>query len=83
MFIDDQHFARFDFADKLSVDQIERACFRREHVCAIDFPEGEGTPAKRIAHRDEFAFAHDQERKRTLNATQRRQHISTIVRRLR
>ncbi len=83
VFVDNQHFARLNFADELGVNEIERACLRCEHICAVDFSQGEWPPPERIANGDEFTFTHDQQRKCTLNTTQRGQDISTIVRRLR
>ena len=42
--------------------------------------EDERTPAKRIAHGDQLAFAHDQDRESTLDPTQSAQHAATIAR---
>jgi hypothetical protein len=83
VFIDNQHFARFDLADELGVDQIERACFRREHICAIDFSEGERSPAERIAHAMSSRSLMIKSENAPSNPAQRRKDISTIVRRLR
>ncbi len=42
-----------------------------------------GSPAERVAHRNQLPFAHDQQRKRALNPAQRSEHIGAIVRWLR
>ena len=52
VFVDDDDFARLDFANELGVDEIERARFRGENVSAIEFAQDERTPAERIAHGD-------------------------------
>ena len=77
--VDDQHFARFDLANKLGMDEIKCACFRCEHIRPVEFAKRQRSPTERIAHRDQFLFAHDDQRKRALNPAQRRKDISAIV----
>ena len=45
-------------------------------------PSDERTEAKRIAHRDDFALAHDDERERAFDPAQRAQDAAAVVRRL-
>ena len=45
-------------------------------------PEHERPPAKWIAHRDQFALAHDEQRKRAFDPTQCAQDAAAIVGRL-
>ena len=65
------------------MNKIKRAGFGRDDVSAVESAKREGPPPKRVAHRDQLPFAHDQERKRALNPAQSREHIGAIVRRLR
>ena len=65
------------------MQQIESARLRCQDIGAVEFAEGERAPAKRIAHADQFAFTHDDERERALDPAQRRQNISAVLRRLR
>ena len=62
------------------MDQIEGARFGSEHVSSIEFPEREGTEAERIAHADNFAFAHNNKRERALDPPQCAQHARAVVR---
>ena len=83
VFIDDQHFAWLNFTNEFRVNEIKGAGFGSDHVRAVEFTECERPPAKRVAHRDELALAHDQQRKCALNPAQRGQHIAAIFRGLR
>ena len=65
------------------MNQIESARLRRQEIGAIELAESERAPAKRIAHADQFAFTHDDQRERALDPAQRRQYISAILRGLR
>ena len=81
--IDDQDFAGLDLANELRVNQIQRARFRRQYVGAIEFAEASGRQPNGSRTRDQFALAHDQQRKRAFNPAQRRENVSAIVRGLR
>jgi hypothetical protein len=52
VFINDQHFAGFNFADELRMNQIKSARLRCHDISVIEFAKGERAPAKRIANRD-------------------------------
>jgi len=49
--VDDHDLARLDVADKLGVDQIERARFTRKHPGIADLPDAERAKSMRIANR--------------------------------
>src|SRR5260370_26184085 len=66
-FGDAYHFAGFDLADVLGVEQIESASFRGnepgiEAAGGSEFAENERTEAARIAHGVEFVLGEDQKR---------------------
>src|SRR5437868_11531157 len=65
------------------MDEIERTSFAGENVSAVQFAECERTKSKRVAHTDDFAFAHDHERESALEATQRAERTPAVLERLR
>jgi len=73
-------FAGLNFADELRMNQIKSARLRCQYIGIIEFAQAEWAPAKRIAHADQFAFTHDDQRERPLNPAQRRENISAIFR---
>src|SRR5262249_51787944 len=83
VFVDDQYLARLDFADELRMDEIKSARLKSQDVSVMEFAQGKGTPAKRIAPPDQFAFTHDDKRERSLDSSQRRKNIPAIFRGLR
>src|SRR5260370_37827953 len=71
-FGDAYHFAGFDLADVLGVEQIESASFRGnepgiEAAGGSEFAENERTEAARIAHGVEFVFCEDEKRVRAFD----------------
>ena len=54
-----------------------------EHVGAVEFSQRERPPAERIAHRDQLALAHDDERERAFDPAQRPQDAAAVIRGLR
>src|SRR5437660_3138488 len=65
------------------MDEIERTSFAGENVSAVQFAECERAKSKRVAHTDDFAFAHDHERESALEATQRAERTPAVLERLR
>src|SRR5262249_15644582 len=61
VFIIDQHFAGFNLADELRMNQIKNARLGSQNIGVLRFAEGQWAPAKWIAHADQFAFTHDDE----------------------
>src|SRR6185369_11930768 len=62
LFVNYNNFTRLDVADKFGVNQIERAGLAGEHPGIADFADAQWAKTVRIAHTNEFALGHDDER---------------------
>ena len=61
--IDDQHLARLDVADKLGLDELEGAGFRRYHPSVFLVPpQGQRSYAERIAHGNQGGLGEEGQR---------------------
>src|SRR5262245_52154442 len=63
----DQHLARFDIANPLRVDQVQRARLRADNVRVTKAAECERPEAVRIAYGDEPILREEHEREGTLH----------------
>ncbi len=82
VFVDQHDFAGRDVADKLGVDQIQRARLAGQHIghpvhavlghARLEFAEHERPEAEWIAQADQLVLAHDQQRVRALNPSHHR-----------
>ncbi len=82
VFANDDDFARFHLANEFRVDEIERARFGGEDVSAVQFAEHQRPEAERVAHPDDFAFAHYDKTERALQPPEHAQRAPAIFRRL-
>src|SRR5262249_10899885 len=73
--IDHHNFARLDLADKIRVDEVQSASFRRQDKCIIEFTENQWSKPEWVAHANDLLFAHQNKRKRSLDLPEGGQNV--------
>src|SRR6516164_1650325 len=78
--VDDDHLARLDFADKLSLNEVKCTALRRQNKCVIQFAQNQRSKTKWIANPNNFFLAHNHEREGTVDLAKRGQHVPMAAR---